>query len=185
MFLSTKVFIKTNKYVNHVTIVFFSVMANPEAAPKIDWAYYKTRVAVPGLVDSFQKNYEALKIPYPSDTLTASIDAQDKQVKGEIEQFKSASQSRIVQHKKSIEHIQSLLPFDQMTMEDYHDAYPDVRMIILATIFSMINVLIFCFSWHLIQKNQHSGHIHPKSSWTINLLTSLLLLQPIKVIAIS
>lgn len=107
--------------------MIFSVQVNPEVAPKIDWAFYKSRVAVPGLVDSFQKNYEALKISYPTDTLSASVDAQSKQVKSEIDQFKNASQERAVAHKKSIEHLQSLLPFDQMTMEDYRDSYPDVN----------------------------------------------------------
>jgi F-type H+-transporting ATPase subunit d len=50
-------------------------MANPEAAPKIDWSYYKSRVAVPGMVDNFQKQYEALKIPYPADTVTPQVEA--------------------------------------------------------------------------------------------------------------
>lgn len=104
----------------------FSVMVNPEASPKIDWAFYKSRVAVSGLVDTFQKNYESLKISYPADTLTAAVEAQSKQVKAEIEQFKSASQDRVAANKKAIEHLQSLLPFDQMTMEDYRDSYPDV-----------------------------------------------------------
>jgi F-type H+-transporting ATPase subunit d len=54
-------------------------LANPEAAPKIDWAYYKTRVAVPGMVETFQKQYEALKIPYPADTVTSQVEAQEKE----------------------------------------------------------------------------------------------------------
>lgn len=113
--------IKSDKYVR-------AVLANPEAAPKIDWAYYKSRVAIPGLVDTFQKNYEALKVPYPADTLSASVEGQAKQVKTEIEQFKSASAARIVAHQKAIDHLKSLLPFDQMTMEDYRDAYPDLAL---------------------------------------------------------
>jgi ATP synthase D chain, mitochondrial (ATP5H) len=53
-------------------------MANPEAAPKIDWSYYKSRVAVAGMVDNFQKQYESLKIPYPADTVTPLVEAQAK-----------------------------------------------------------------------------------------------------------
>lgn len=113
--------IKSDKYLR-------SVLANPEVAPKLDWAFYKSRVAVPGLVDTFQKNYEALKVPYPVDTLTASVESQAKQIKSEIESFKSASQARIVAHQKSIDHLKSLLPFDQMTMEDYRDAYPELAL---------------------------------------------------------
>lgn len=113
--------VKSDKYLR-------SVLVNPEVAPKLDWAFYKSRVAIPGLVDTFQKNYEALKVPYPTDTLTASVESQSKQVKSEIESFKSASQARIVAHQKSIDHLKSLLPFDQMTMEDYRDAYPELAL---------------------------------------------------------
>jgi F-type H+-transporting ATPase subunit d len=54
-------------------------MANPETAPKIDWAFYKSRVAVTGMVDNFQKHYEALKIAYPADTVTPQVEAQAKE----------------------------------------------------------------------------------------------------------
>ncbi len=48
-------------------------------------------------------------------------------MKTEIEKFKSASNARIVEHQKAIEHLKSLLPYEDMTMEDYRDAFPDVR----------------------------------------------------------
>lgn len=110
------------------TNLCFSVLANPEAAPKIDWAAYKSKVAIPGLVESFQKNYEALKVPYPADNVSASVDAQAQQIKSEVESFKSDSKKRVIEYNKSIEHIKSLLPFDQMTMEDYRDAYPELAL---------------------------------------------------------
>lgn len=105
-----------------------SVQANPETSPKIDWSFYKSKVAVAGLVDNFQKSYEALNVPYPKDNVTASVDSQAKDVKAEIEQFKQASKARIVGHQEAIEHLKSLLPFDQMTMEDYRDAYPELAL---------------------------------------------------------
>lgn len=109
---------KSDKYLR-------SVMANPETSPKIDWAYYKSRVAVSGLVDTFQKSYEALKVSYPSDTVSGQVVAQEKEVRADIENFKKESANRIAAHEKEIEHITSLLPFGQMTMEDYRDAYPE------------------------------------------------------------
>jgi F-type H+-transporting ATPase subunit d len=64
---------------------FFRVMANPENPPAIDWAYYQTRVAVPGLVESFKKQYEGLQVPYPVDKVSAQVDAQEKEmVSGKI-----------------------------------------------------------------------------------------------------
>lgn len=109
---------KSDKYLR-------SVMANPEASPKIDWTFYKSRVAVPGLVDTFQKSYEALKVSYPSDTLTGQVAAQEKEVRAHIESFKTDSANRIAAYEKEIDHVKSLLPFAQMTMEDYRDAFPE------------------------------------------------------------
>lgn len=46
--------------------------------PKIDWGFYKKQVAVPGMVESFQKQFESLSVPYPQDTYTAQLDEQVK-----------------------------------------------------------------------------------------------------------
>jgi len=59
-------------------VMFLRVVANPETAPKIDWAAYKSKIGVAGLVDNFQKQYDAFKIPYPADKLTADVNAQEK-----------------------------------------------------------------------------------------------------------
>jgi F-type H+-transporting ATPase subunit d len=55
------------------------MMANPETAPKIDWAYYRGRIPVQGMVDDFRKKYESLNIPYPIDNVTPQIDQQENQ----------------------------------------------------------------------------------------------------------
>lgn len=58
--------------------------------------------------------------------MTSQVVAQEGQVKTEIEQFKSASTARINEHQKAMEHLKSLLPYEEMTMEDYRDAFPEV-----------------------------------------------------------
>lgn len=70
-------------------------MANPEKAPAIDWAFYKSRVPIAGMVDDFQKQYGALSIPFPPDTMSSKVDAQEKEIKADIEKFKSESNVRI------------------------------------------------------------------------------------------
>ena len=50
-----------------------AVNAHPEAAPKIDFDAYRSKIAVAGMVDDFQKKYEALAIPYPKDNATAAV----------------------------------------------------------------------------------------------------------------
>lgn len=120
--------ISFNNFKNKSDKYLRSVQANPEQSPKIDWAFYKSKVAVPGLVDTFQKNFDAIKVPYPTDTLSASVQQQASQVASEIEQFKAASKARIAENQAAIEHLKGLLPFDQMTMEDYREAYPDLAL---------------------------------------------------------
>lgn len=70
-------------------------MANPAEPPKINWATYKQIVPVAGMVDNFQKQYEALKIPYPNDTLTAQVEAQWAEIKKAIEAFIRESNANI------------------------------------------------------------------------------------------
>ena len=112
---------KSDKYLR-------SVQANPEVAPKIDWSFYKSKVALPGLVDSFQKSYESLNIPYPKDNLSASVEDQRKEITNDIAQFKNQSNERIQNHIKELEKIKSLLPYSEMTMEDFADAHPDLAL---------------------------------------------------------
>lgn len=104
------------------------VLANPEQSPKIDWAFYKNRVAVPGLVDTFQKSYEALKVPYPADNVSAQVEALRKETLSDIETFKRESEERIASHKAELEKIKAMLPYDQMTLEDFKDAHPELAL---------------------------------------------------------
>lgn len=60
--------------------LYYRVTANPETPPKIDWAFYKKNVPIVGLVDKFQKEYEAFKVPYPADKYTSLVEAKEKEV---------------------------------------------------------------------------------------------------------
>lgn len=71
------------------------MLANPPEPPKINWALYKQVVPIPGMVDSFQKQYEALNIPFPQDTQTSQIEAQWAEIKKAIDQFISSSNANI------------------------------------------------------------------------------------------
>ncbi|XP_072761252.1 ATP synthase subunit d, mitochondrial [Anoplolepis gracilipes] len=102
--------------------------ANPEAPPKIDWAYYKKNIAVAGLAEKFQKEYESLSVPYPADKYTSQIETQEKELLTHIQQFTNESNERIVNSNKEIERVKSLLPFSEMTMEDFQESYPDMAI---------------------------------------------------------
>ncbi|CAG9771052.1 unnamed protein product [Ceutorhynchus assimilis] len=109
---------KSDGYLRRVT-------SQPEKPPAINWDFYKQKVPIAGMVDEFQKKYSALSIPFPPDTVSPQIDSQEKEIKAEIEKFKAESNANIAEYKKQIAHIASLLPYDQMTLEDYRDAHPE------------------------------------------------------------
>lgn len=102
-----------------------AVLENPEQSPKIDWAAYKSKIPNAALVDSFQKSYDSLKVPYPVDNVTPQVEALRQKVTAKIATFKKESDARVAEHKSEIERIQALLPYGQMTMEDYYEAHPE------------------------------------------------------------
>lgn len=102
-----------------------AVLDNPEQSPKIDWSAYKHKIPNAALVDSFQKSYESLKIPYPADNVTPEVEKLRQKVTAKIASFKKESEVRIAEHKSEIARIQALLPYGQMTMEDFYEAHPE------------------------------------------------------------
>jgi F-type H+-transporting ATPase subunit d len=101
------------------------VNANPAEPPKIDWAMYKSKVNVPGLVDTFKKQYEALQVPYPADTVTPKINEQEKLAASETSRFIAESNQRIKDYEARIAKWATVLPYEEMTLEDFYDAHPD------------------------------------------------------------
>jgi F-type H+-transporting ATPase subunit d len=45
----------------------------PEKSPAIDFNAYKSKIAIAGMVDDFQKKYETLQIPYPKDNVSSEV----------------------------------------------------------------------------------------------------------------
>ncbi|XP_066595815.1 ATP synthase subunit d, mitochondrial-like [Prorops nasuta] len=98
----------------------------PESSPKIDWSFYSKTITAPGFVDKFKKEYESLSIPYPADKYSSLIDSQEKETKTAVEQFKKEADEVIASLRQEIEKINALLPYTEMTMEDFALAHPDI-----------------------------------------------------------
>ncbi len=101
-----------------------AIAALPDALPKIDFAAYKAKVAVTGMVDNFQKSYDALKVPYPKDTMTSTIDSQAVAKKSAYEKFVAESKTRIEGIKEEQAKWEAMMPIEDMTREDALDYVP-------------------------------------------------------------
>ncbi|XP_030591625.1 ATP synthase peripheral stalk subunit d, mitochondrial [Archocentrus centrarchus] len=100
----------------------------PDKPAAIDWSYYRSAVAKAGMVDEFEKKFNALKVPEPVDTQTALINAQEEEASKTATAYTEASKARIAQYEKELDKFNNMIPFDQMTTEDLNDTFPETKL---------------------------------------------------------
>lgn len=101
------------------------MQANPESPPKMNWDYYKNVLVTPSLADKFQKDYESFKVPFPADKYTSQIEAKEKALEKEIEEFRQECKKAEQEYHAYIASWEAIMPYDQMTMEDFLEAHPE------------------------------------------------------------
>ncbi|MCL4120483.1 UNVERIFIED_CONTAM: hypothetical protein GTU68_065657 [Idotea baltica] len=101
------------------------VASLPDALPQIHWDQYASRVAVPGMVNEFKKQYEALQISYPKDSYSPAIDSVQAKVMKEVKEFIVKSEETIAERKAELSKWEAMIPFTEMTLEEYAEAFPD------------------------------------------------------------
>jgi len=108
--------VKVDKYMRIVNSL-------PEAAPAIDFAGYKAKITVPGMVDTFETKYTGLSIPYPGDQgKLAEIDAQAGQQKARHAAWVAESNTRIAGFNAELAKWEAMMPVEEMNLEEALDA---------------------------------------------------------------
>ncbi|KAM3864121.1 ATP synthase peripheral stalk subunit d, mitochondrial [Diretmus argenteus] len=100
----------------------------PETPVTIDWSYYRSAVANVGMVEEFEKKFNALKIPAPVDTQTSIISAQEAESNTTAAAYVEASKARIAQYETELDKLKNMVPFDQMTIEDLNETFPETKL---------------------------------------------------------
>ncbi|XP_019939480.1 ATP synthase subunit d, mitochondrial [Paralichthys olivaceus] len=100
----------------------------PETAVTIDWSFYRGAVAKAGMVDEFEKKFKALEIPQPVDTQTSAINAQEAEASKSAIAYVEGSKARITQYEQELNKFKNMIPFDQMTIEDLNDTFPETKL---------------------------------------------------------
>ncbi|XP_056442763.1 ATP synthase subunit d, mitochondrial-like [Gadus chalcogrammus] len=100
----------------------------PPTPVVIDWSHYKTNVAKAGMVDEFEKKFKALQIPEAADTQTSVITAQEAESNKNALAYVEESKVRIAQYEAQLAKLTNMIPFDQMTVEDLNDTFPETKL---------------------------------------------------------
>ncbi|XP_008315726.1 ATP synthase peripheral stalk subunit d, mitochondrial [Cynoglossus semilaevis] len=100
----------------------------PEAPAAIDWNFYKTTVANRAMVDDFEKKFKALQVPQPTDTQTSTINAEEAEANKGAAAYIEASNARIAHYEKELDKLKNMIPFEQMTVEEFNDYFPETKL---------------------------------------------------------
>ncbi|XP_040570510.1 ATP synthase subunit d, mitochondrial [Lepeophtheirus salmonis] len=101
-----------------------TINALPAELPQIEFANYRNKIAVAGMVDNFEKQWGALKIPFPADKITSSIDAEANQAKSKFESLVAESNARKVSIEAEKKNWEKMIPLEEMNREEALEAVP-------------------------------------------------------------
>ncbi|ESN92660.1 hypothetical protein HELRODRAFT_108067, partial [Helobdella robusta] len=99
----------------------------PENIPKIDFAFYKSRIANTALVTEFERAYSAVSVPFPKDknNLRAVVDEEEKEAMAESKKLIENAQKTISESKDLLAKIDSVPHLEEMTVDLHAYYFPD------------------------------------------------------------
>ncbi|XP_017079445.1 glutamic acid-rich protein [Drosophila eugracilis] len=109
------------------------VRKHPESLPTIDWEYYRTNVREEFVdwVKGYENKYDKLHSLFENRHAMVDhkryfdqVDVEEAEVTKAISQYKAESNERIKELNKKLEFVKAMVPYDQMTMEEFCYARP-------------------------------------------------------------
>ncbi|CAL8331407.1 unnamed protein product [Merluccius merluccius] len=73
-------------------------------------------------------SFKALQIPEAADTQTSAINAQEVESNKMAFAYIEESKARITQYEEQLAKFNNMIPFDQMTVEDLNDTFPETTL---------------------------------------------------------
>lgn len=116
-----------NQFRGRYEMFLARVNAYPETPQPIEWEHFKQGISKPGFVDSFQKQYEALEVPYPADTTSKELAERQKEVNLEAQNVIAQSKLRAEELQKELDSIRAQKPLEDMTIDEYLADKPELR----------------------------------------------------------
>nr|XP_018904788.1 PREDICTED: ATP synthase subunit d, mitochondrial-like [Bemisia tabaci] len=101
---------------------FQKVAALPDEPPKIDWKQYKS--VSPEIVDSFQKQYESFKVPYPEDKYSHIYDSAAEESKVTVEKFQAFCRLGISRANEHLTIWKAMPPIESMSLGEFGEWLP-------------------------------------------------------------
>eukprot|EP00794_Sanderia_malayensis_P009094 gene9094-10064_t len=104
-----------------------ALSAIPESPSPIDWDYYKKHVNKSSLIESFEKQYSSLNVPYPVDKDSVKIKAHKQEMEAEIKNEIKEAHTRAAELETELKKVLEEKPFEDMTVHEFLADKPELK----------------------------------------------------------
>eukprot|EP01135_Chromosphaera_perkinsii_P005583 Nk52_evm2s354 gene=Nk52_evmTU2s354 len=96
----------------------------PDKKPEINWAYFKSVISAPGIVERYQKEFDSLNVPKPENKALANIEKNEAEFKKQGEQARENTMKMIADLEAKLNAIHAERPLDELTVDEVLAANP-------------------------------------------------------------
>jgi hypothetical protein len=109
----------------HADFQSMAAKVSSEAAP-IDWAAYRATIKTPGLVDTMEKEYNALNLPKFTNAVEAEATDVFAKLVADAEESMNSSKARLEELEAMIEQAQAEMTTKDTTIDEVLARYPEI-----------------------------------------------------------